>query len=61
MWSLPLGGLLIGVALSSPSDFLHFALDMDTSRLMVANVASRWCWLPMGLLCKIEYLRELLL
>ena len=53
------GVVLIGAVVSSPSCFLRFALGVDSSRLVIANTTSRWCWLPMGLLCEIAYLREL--
>ena len=54
----PLVGVDLAV-LSSPSNSLRLALGVDYSRLKIANATSRWCWLPMGLLCEIKYLREL--
>ena len=52
--------VLIGAILSTPSGFLCFAFGVGSSRLVISSVASRWRWLPMGIVCEIEYLRELL-
>ena len=40
--------------------FSSFCIWCDSSRLVIASATSRWRWLPKGLLCKIEYLKELL-
>ena len=52
--------VLIGVIFSFPYSFLHIALGVDSSRLVIASATSRCYWLPMGLLCEIEYVGELL-
>ena len=46
----------IRVVLSSPSGFIHFALGVDSSQLVIASATSTWRWLPMGLLYKLSFL-----